>query len=135
MLVGMVIDTSGLFPLPDALVFKEFGEKVRQIFDIPIASSAGKGNVIELKLPVQTEKINHIIIRENIACGETVREYNIESWDSDHWEKVCEGISIGHKRIHKIDDLKTTKLRLNILKSVGSPQITEFSVFSATNKN
>lgn len=129
MLIGMVIDTAGLFPSPDALVFKEFGERIRRIFGNPIASTAGKGKMIELKLSKTPTKVNHIVIQENISIGERIREYRIEAWLNGSWEIICDGSSIGHKRIHKIPEIETTKIRMNIIKSTAMPQIKELSVF------
>lgn len=129
MLIGMVIDTAGMFPSPDALVFKEFGEKIHHIFKNPVASTTGKGKMVELKIAKTPTKIDHIVIQEKIAVGERIREYKIEAWLHGSWKTICEGTSIGHKRIHKIPEIETTKIRINIMKSIASPQIKELSVF------
>lgn len=129
MLVGMVIDTSGMFPSPDALVFKEFGEKIQHIFKNPYATSKGKGEIINMKISRLPTKIDHIVVKEDIAKGERIREYKIEAWIHGSWKTICKGTSIGHKRIHKIPQIETTKIRINITKYVATPQIKELSVF------
>ncbi len=129
MLIGMVIDTAGRFPSPDSLVFEEFGEKIKQVFKNHVAGTSGNGNIIELKIGRIPAKIDHLVIRENIADGERVREYTIEAWLDNAWKTIAEGTSIGHKRIHKIPEVETTKIRINIHKFVATPQIKELSVF------
>lgn len=130
MLVGMVIDTAGIFPSPDALIFKEFGEKIQHLFSNPVASTTGKGKIIEMKISALPTRINLIVIQENIVAGERIREYKIEAWLNGSWKTICEGTSIGHKRIHKIDEIVTTKIRINITKYVAIPQIRNLSVFA-----
>ena len=129
MLVGMVIDTDGLFPSPDAQAFKEFGEKIQLIFKNRVASTKGKGNIVELKISRLPALIDHVVIQEDISTGERIREYNIEAWMNGSWKTICEGTSVGHKRIHKIPEIETTKIRLNIKKYLATPQIKELSVF------
>lgn len=130
MLIGMVIDTSGQFPSADAEVFKEFGREINRLFNEPIAKTKGKGEKIELKISNNPAAISHIVIQEDIAKGERIREYKIEGWIHGSWKPICSGSSIGHKRIHKIPEIETTKIRINIAKSAAQPRIKELAVYS-----
>lgn len=129
MLIGMVIDTAGRFPEADARVFEEFGNKIKDVFKNRLAGTSGNDRIVELEIATGPAKVDHVVIRENIAEGERVREYTIEAWQQDAWEKIAEGTCIGHKRIHKFPAIETSKIRININKFVAAPQIIEFSVF------
>jgi len=71
---------------------------------------------------------------EDIAYGERVREYVVEALVSDNkWQKICDGISIGHKRIQwttgeKI--IETAKVRLRTTKSVAEPIIRKLAIYN-----
>jgi alpha-L-fucosidase len=129
MLIGMAIDTAGRFPEADALIFKEFGRKIKHIFEIPLARAGGQGQIVELEIAKTPRKIDHIIIQEDISLGEHIRAYRIEIWSDGGWSTICEGTSIGHKRIHKIVITETSKIRVVITKSTANPQIRNLSVY------
>ncbi|MCB0732327.1 MAG: alpha-L-fucosidase [Ignavibacteriae bacterium] len=129
MLIGMAIDTSGQFPEVAANIFLEFGKELNTRFGNPVASTKFIGNSVELKISENPVIINNIIIQEDISKGERVRKYYIEALVNGSWKIITDGISIGHKRIHKIDNVKTTKIKLNITEYSDEPVIKNFSVY------
>ena len=129
MLIGMAIDTSGQFPQTAANIFKEFGVEINKRFKIPKANANFIGKICELKISEYPEIIKNIIIQEDISKGERVSKYSVEAFINESWVTIAEGISIGHKRIHKIDNLITTKIRLKILENTDEPIIKQFAVF------
>jgi len=128
MLIGMVIDTAGLFPEHDSQIFVEFGKKLNARTQSMIGTTDGKGNIFTIKLEAAKE-INQIEIQEDISKGERVRSYNIEGLVEGKWNKLCDGTSVGHKRIQLFDKVKVTEIRLTIVKSEGEPIIRKFSVY------
>ena len=46
------------------------------------------------------------------------------------WQKLCEGVSIGHKRIQYFPATEVAKVRLRLLKSVATPRIRRLAVFN-----
>lgn len=128
MLIGMVIDTTGLFPEPDYREFAAFGKEIKRRFSSPLARTSGTGSVITLKLP-DAVAINHVIIMEDLAKGERIRKYTVEARIGKRWQPLCEGISVGHKRIQQFDTVTTDRVRLRITASDGTPLIRELSVY------
>lgn len=128
MLIGMVIDTAGLFPAPDAKAFEEFGIKLGQRKKSEVGKTRGKGNtmIIELNKPLD---INQVQIEEDITKGERIREYKVEAMIDGQWQQVCEGTSVGHKRIQLFDKVKTYSVRLIITKSSEYPIVKSFSAY------
>jgi len=99
---------------------------------IPLDSTetTGTGDAVELKLP-KPARINHVVIMEQIAEGERIRAYGVEGLlPGNKWQKLCDGISIGHKRIQRFDPQEVSKLRFRATKSVATPKIRRLAVFS-----
>ena len=130
MLIGMVIDTSGLFPQKDVDAFVAFGKEIQRRFAKSIAETQGSGDQIELRLPENGGTINHVEIMEDIAQGERIRRYKVEGRLADQWIPLCEGESVGHKRIQTFDPVHVTAVRLTILQSVDVPQIRTLAVYN-----
>jgi alpha-L-fucosidase len=119
---------NGLVPEADFQRYVEFGNEIRRRFGNPIAETSGSGELLELKMDKPT-KINHIAIMEEIAYGERIREYVIEGLAGKTWLKLCDGISVGHKRIEKLDPIEVSAIRLRCTKSVAVPFIRKFFVY------
>ena len=126
LLLGMVIDNRGLVPDPDRQRFTEFGERITEINSRCLATT--NGTQLELKL-VQGAKVGMISLMEDIGQGERVRKFSVEAqWDG-RWREIWRGTNIGHKQLERFDHPQPTELRLNILESVGTPLIREFSAW------
>ena len=128
LILGLTPDPQGLMPEGDVARLKEFGDEINKRFSVPLATTSGKSYELILNL-VKKQSINHIIIQEDIKSGERVRLYRIEAYIKGKWQTICEGESIGHKRIQQFDKVNTNKIRLTIIKSVAQPNIKSFSAF------
>jgi len=129
MLIGMGIDTSGQFPEKETAIFGEFGKEIKKRFAKSISETKGSGNELILNLSNKPVKVNTISIMEDITKGENIRKYSVEAWINNKWESVCDGISVGHKRIQNFNAVQTDKLRLKILQSNQMPLIKNFAAY------
>ncbi|MFT3936910.1 MAG: alpha-L-fucosidase [Chitinophagaceae bacterium] len=129
MLIGIVVDTSGLVPQEDLKVLKTFGNELKKRFATPLASIKGKGKSFELNYTKEIPATHYIVIEEDIAHGEHIRAYSIEQWKNNEWVKIAEGKSVGHKRIHEVKNLAAGKLRLSITESSATPYVKSFSIY------
>jgi alpha-L-fucosidase len=127
LILGLTPDADGLLPLPDTRRLKEFGEEIQRRFSSPIASTAGQGTKLSLKLP-KKQKVNEVVLMEDIAKGERVRKFVLEGKTTNGWETIFEGSCIGHKFIHRFEDRMVSALRLKIPESAAEPQIKAFTV-------
>jgi hypothetical protein len=107
---------------------KEWGDEIKRRFSNPLATTSGKGNVLELKFKEPMD-INHLIVQEDIAKGERIRKYQIEAYSEGRWQVLTSGSSIGNKRIEKFDTIKLSRLRIKIIDSDGLAQIKNMSAF------
>ena len=129
LMLGITPNPNGLVPDADFRRLREFGQEIGRRFGRPLAETAGEGETIELALE-QPAQIHHLVIMEDISFGERVRHYVVERRVSENrWEKLCEGISIGHKRIHKLDPVDVKELRLRCTGYVAEPKIRSLKVF------
>jgi alpha-L-fucosidase len=128
LILGLTPDPYGLLPAGDSLRLKEFGDAVRERFATPLKSVKGSGNRLELKLGKETE-IHSCIIQEDISKGERIRRYKVEAKVDGMWQTVCEGESVGHKRIQQFPSLKTKVVRLTVVEAVDVPDVLNFSVY------
>ena len=129
MLVGMVIDTAGLFPEADRQQFVLAGNEIRRRFERVIAETSGKGKTINLKVGKQPMPVSCVVIQEDIASGERIRKYVVEAKIDGKWVLLCEGESVGYKRIQQFPTIQTDRLRLKIEESVGEPAIKKFATY------
>jgi alpha-L-fucosidase len=131
LLLNNTPDAAGLIPETDVKRSTEFGAEIKQRFGESIAETAGKGEVVELKLNEPT-MIDHVITMEDIMQGERVREYVIEGLIDGEWKKVVEGISIGHKKIDRFDPVAVESVRIRITKSAAKPIIRKLAVYDVS---
>jgi len=130
LIIGAVPDRDGLIPEPDFNRYVEFGKEIRRRFSKPLAKTGGQGAVVELELKPPL-RFNSIVLMEDITYGERVRQYVVEALVAgDKWQKICDGISIGHKRIQQFEHREAAKIRLRITESVAVPIIRELTVFN-----
>jgi len=128
LIMGLTPGPDGLLPEPDVQRLKEWGDEIKRRFSNPLASTNGKGHLLELKLKEPME-INHVILQENIADGERIRKYQIEGYSEGRWNVLASGESIGNKRIEKFDTEKLSRIRIKIIDSDGLVQIGNMSAY------
>jgi alpha-L-fucosidase len=128
MLVGMVVDTSGLIPRQDSLVFDSLGKDIKNWFTKPVIEAKEKHGYTIVMLPSH-KKVHMVVLRENIAEGEHIRKYVVEAKIRNKWSRIAGGESIGHKRIQIFDTVFTNQLRFRTLKSAGNVKIKSISFY------
>lgn len=133
LILGLTPDPTGLLPTGDTQRLEEFGKEIKRRFSSPLVQTSGNQKVLILDLG-KKYLINYCIIQENIKNGERIRSYKIEAKINGKWLTICQGKSVGHKRIEKIPPTETTALRLIVTKSVAQVDITNFSAFSVKEK-
>lgn len=132
-LLNSTPDTTGLIPEGDVAFYKAFGDEINRRFKKSIHET-GKtnGKMVIMELP-EKKLINHAVVMEDYREGQRIREYSIDGFINGEWVVLCEGQSIGRKKIDYFEEITTSKLRLNIRKSVGEPLIRNLSVYYVEN--
>ncbi len=128
--IGAVPDQRGLVPKMDAEVGAAFGKEISRRFGKPLAETKGHGNNVVLRLGAPT-RIDHVVIREDIAQGERIRQFTVEALvPGNHWQKLFEGQSVGHKWIIKFPALEAAQVRVQVSKCTASPHLRSLAVYS-----
>ncbi len=133
LILGLTPGPDGLMPEADVKRLKAFGEEINRRFSDPLASTSGTNKRLSLKLP-KAQKINQVVLMEDITRGERVRKFTLEGRTKNGWETIFEGTCIGHKFIHRFDEVEVSSIRLNILESEGESSISKFTVFNVMDK-
>ncbi len=129
MLIGMVVDTSGLIPRQDSLVFDSLGRAIKKLFKQRVFEArVGYSNTFVAVLP-SFKKVHMVSIQENIASGEHIRKYVIDAKIRRRWVQIAAGESIGHKRIQIFNTVYTNQLRFRVIDSVGDVDIKTISFY------
>lgn len=130
LILGLTPNNDGLLDRVDVDRLKAFGDTIRTIFGNPLQIVAGQGKKITIKLS-KKHLIDHCVIQEDVAKGERIREYRIEGKIGGRWKTLCQGTSVGNKRIERFPAVEVTQLRLIIDKATDIPQV-KFVVYTAT---
>ncbi|MBT2760618.1 alpha-L-fucosidase [Paenibacillus sp. ISL-20] len=128
LLLNISPDNRGLLPEVDVKRVIEFGDEIRRRFGQPVGQTSGEGSELLLKLE-HSQPVNHVIIMEDIAHGERVREYALEAYSQGEWKELVRGSAIGHKKIDRFDTVETDQLRVRILSSVEKPLIRNLAAY------
>ena len=112
----------------------EFDRKLKKRSESLVGDCKGEGNIVILKFKSSTQ-INQIEIQEDISKGEHIRSYYVEGLADGNWIRLCEGTSVGHKRIQLFDQVNVRSLRLTVENSGGLPSIRRFAAYNYQSAN
>lgn len=131
-LINSCPDTTGQIPLIEAKRFAEFGKEIKDRFGKSLKETKGKGNEFILKFN-KPQRVDNIMLMEDISLGERVRTFNLEGKVNGKWEHIFTGSAIGHKLIQQIPVKEYEQITLSVTGSVGEPHIRRMAAFY-TNK-
>lgn len=132
LILGLTPDPRGLVPEADKTRLAEFGECIDRMYGHPCARTSGRKTRATLKVD-RSVPVDRCIISEDIGGGERILKYRIEARTSAGWQTVCEGRSVGHKRIVSFTPVNASRLRLVVEQKRGIPILKEFSAFYRDN--
>jgi alpha-L-fucosidase len=131
LILGEVVTPEGLVPGSDIARLAEFGKAIRKRFGSPLAETRGAGATVELVLE-RPGTIDHVIVQEAIEHGERIRAYRVEGQIAGgRWQRLCEGLSVGHKRIQQFPPVEVARVRLVVSEHVAEPRIRSLAVYRA----
>ncbi len=128
LLLNAAPDTTGLIPAEDMALYRQFGNEIERRFGKSLASTAGKGEVVELAF-AQPTIVDHVIIQEDIIFGERVRAYVVEGYADGSWKELAAGTAVGFKRIETFEPVAVQGIRVRFTKYSHPPVIQNFSAF------
>ena len=129
LLLNLPPDRTGHIPEADAARARAFGDEVRRRFGTPLAETRGSGNEVVLRLP-SPAAVDHVILQEDLAAGERVRQFTLEGRVAGAWRALGGGTAIGHKRIQPVPSTTVDAVRLIVTRSADTPRIRRLAAFA-----
>jgi alpha-L-fucosidase len=74
-------------------------------------------------------EVNRILIQEYIKLGQRVQVFKVEALVNGEWQKIIDGTTVGYKIIRKFPVVKTSKIKLSIVKSKACPVISNLELY------
>ena len=136
LLLNIPPDKRGLIHEVDAQRIKEFGQYIDKTFaDNKLNESfsywkAKNGDYREFDIK-EGEIINTILLQEDILKGQRVEVLKVEGLIDGSWKKLAEGTTIGYKRLLRFDDVAPEKIRVTIIETRFSANISNIGAFYA----
>lgn len=128
LLLNVAPDDRGLLPEVDVQRVIELGDEIRRRFDAPLAVTTGGGTEVTLYLEGE-QSVDHVVLMEDIAHGERVREYVLEAKRNGEWVELVKGSAIGHKKIDKFAAVETSELRVRFTAYAATPIVRKFAAY------
>lgn len=138
LLLNIPPDTRGLLPDADVQRLGEFGTWIRESFtdnrviggDGAWQAASGKSREFDVQ-PGQL--FNVVMLQEDIARGQRVERFRVEiTSDGSTWETIAQGITIGHKRLVKLDTPRTARnLRVTIEQARRTANLSNVGLYYA----
>lgn len=134
----------GLFSSKDVDVLKEVGRRINVTYSNDLMDGSDRAKAlgdedidtyVELKNGIPMEisfptpvTMNRVMLQEAIASsGERVEKFNIEAFIDGNWQPVASSTNIGYKRIVRLPEITTDKIRITVEESRATPHLASLS--------
>lgn len=81
----------------------------------------------------ETKIFNCLSLQEYIPLGQRIADFSVEYYNekTNIWDKLVSGTTIGYKRILRFPTISTSRLKININKSLACPTLSCIELFKA----
>lgn len=84
----------------------------------------------EANLP-QSREFNVIMVQEDITKGQRVEKFHVDVWKNDNWATIASSTTIGYKKLLRVPNTTTDRIRLVIDKARDNAIISNFGLYKA----
>lgn len=127
-LLNIPPNREGKFSRQDVAVLREVGTRIRETYgkDLFAGSKRTQRTANEIIITAKhPTKINRVVLQENIAeRGERVARHAVDAWSDGGWHEVATATNVGYKRILRFPEVTTNRLRVRVVESRLTPEIT-----------
>lgn len=74
---------------------------------------------------------NRFLVQEDIRLGQRVKVFSVEAYINNKWEEIDSQTTIGRKRILRLPETTTSKVRFTVEDSKACPVITKIGIYHA----
>ena len=136
LLLNIPPDRRGLIHENDIARLKEFAAYRQKMLATDYVEDGGElwkaaeGDSREYTLKPGS-KINVVLLQEDIAKGQRVEAFTVEAFVDGQWTPLCEGTTIGYKRMLRFADTEAGKLRVTIKSTRRKANICKVAAYYA----
>lgn len=113
--------------------YAELGSEIDRRFGHPLAGETEIGNGTATITFDRPERLNHVIIREDIRYGERIKAYAVTATDVSGKETViAEGSMVGHCRIEVFPETEAVSVQFRATDADGDAVVRDFSSYRVT---
>jgi alpha-L-fucosidase len=92
-----------------------------------------KAGTLEFSFP-SLIKFDRVVLQEFIPLGQRIEAWALEAEIGGKWQKICEGTTVGYKRIARFPAVISPGLRVSVMKSRACPTLATIGIFSSGEK-
>ncbi len=158
LLLNVPVDRRGLISNADSVRLMELAEVIRKSFDTNLAGRAevrasssfsnykavdlidsdartywaSADSLAEIELAFKDQKtFNRLVLQEGIEFGQRVKAFAVDVWKDGRYEELDRHTTIGFKRILRVKDITTTRIRIRIVEAKAPPVLSEIQLYQA----
>ena len=134
LLLNIPPTTEGKVHPIDSLRLKEFGEYLSNAFSRNFVKGGNcikkiaAGESVTYKIG-EGEKVNCVMLQENIAKGQRVEKFKVELLINGQWMTVGRGTTIGYKRLLRFSETTAEEIRVTIEECRRTAEILQVGLF------
>ncbi|MGJ7029563.1 alpha-L-fucosidase [Niabella hirudinis] len=130
LILGLTPNPAGLLDHQDVDTLTAFGKKIKELFGTPLAIAQKKDQqIVYLDIP-DGKTPAYLVMEEELAKGQRVRAFEIQTFRNHKWQTLFSGSAIGHKFIYRLTSRPgSRRFRLKITHSAGPPAIQLFAAY------
>lgn len=80
-------------------------------------------------------ELNRIILQEYIPLGQRVQEFAVSAMVNGEWQKIIDGTTIGYKVIRRFPMIKTSKIKVSVIRSKACPVISNIELYRSPDQS
>ena len=143
-LLNIPPNREGHFSQRDVDVLEEVGRRIRQTYSTNLMSGSScpkrltdgdnstyvtlKNGELVVTWPTPVT-FNRVMLQEPVGVsGERVERHAVDAWINGQWKEVAHATNIGYKRILRMSDVTTSKIRVRIIASRATPSLSHLSL-------
>ncbi|MDO4881311.1 MAG: alpha-L-fucosidase [Capnocytophaga sp.] len=136
LLLNIPVDTRGLVHEKDIEQLQKLKKVIESDFKTPLLPEKNywvANNLTDYKEYVFDKPItfNRFLVQEDIKYGQRVKEFELEAFIHNKWQKIEEGTTIGYKRILRFSPITASAIRLHIKDALANAVISNIQIYNA----
>ena len=131
LLLNVPPNRDGLLSAGDVANLTAFGARRSAWFSRNLAASAfvrhdASGVMVTL---TGLARFDTVVLREEIARGQRVERFTLETDEGSRWRTIGTGTTIGAKRIVRVNPVTADRVRVSMTSSLGRPSLAEVALY------